>query len=73
MWRMRLPVENLGTKLVAYHTVVGADVHGWCVFDGRLDVDLLEKAAVRPTGSMCPLTICSLPQYPGHTAAGIRG
>ena len=41
---MRVPVENLETKLVAYHTVVGADVHGWCVFDGRLDVDLLKKA-----------------------------
>jgi len=41
---MRLPVENLETKLVAYHTVAGADVHGWCVFDGRLEVDLLRKA-----------------------------
>ncbi|MFX0063446.1 MAG: hypothetical protein ACFFC7_14815 [Candidatus Hermodarchaeota archaeon] len=41
---MRIPIESLESKFIAYHHVRAVDIHGWFVLDSRLDLETLSKA-----------------------------
>ncbi len=60
---MRIPVENLETKLIAYHAIASVDVYGWCVFDGLLDVAIVRQAVAALTKEFPVLSSRVVPSW----------